>query len=60
MYALHVQADLPYDSDVQSSHLQEVLNTSLEVETGLEASSAARTDVCDMMHSYLVFSEGTP
>ena len=35
---LHVQADLPYDSDAQSSHLQEVLNTCLEVETGLEAS----------------------
>ena len=34
-----IQADLPYDSDTQSSRLQEVLNTCLEVETGLEASA---------------------
>ena len=34
----YLQADLPYDSDTQSSHLQEILNTNLEVETGLEAS----------------------
>lgn len=35
---VYVQADLQYDSEAQSSHLQEVLNTCLEVETGLEAS----------------------
>lgn len=33
---LCVQADLPYDSEAQSTRLQEVLNTCLEVETGLE------------------------
>ncbi len=35
---VYMQADLPYDSDTQSSRLQEVLNTCLEVETGLEVS----------------------
>lgn len=35
-YALCVQADLSYDSEAQSTRLQELLNTCLEVETGLE------------------------
>lgn len=34
--ASFLQADLPYDSEAQSTRLQEILNTCLEVETGLE------------------------
>ncbi len=31
-----MQADLPYDYDLQSNALHEILNTHLQVETGLE------------------------
>lgn len=44
------KADLPYDSEAQSTRLQEILNTCLEVETGLECSAKELHNVSELFY----------
>ena len=56
---MYFQADLAYDSVNQSSRLQEILNTCLEVESGLEASSKG-SQGHNLAGLYVVLSQGPP